>query len=146
MRAVQSTDEMITASAFHFGGVYVWARVRDLAAGDARHLLVSRDEKETTVVTAPENVAALEALEVNPDRWLLLSIDCASPFYCVGFIARISARLSAAGIDILVLSTFSRDLFFVKEDEGERAAAVLRELGMREDPSPRSAHDSRARY
>jgi hypothetical protein len=132
MRAVNSIDDYIASSSFHFGGVYVWARVRDV--DDAKHhLLIARDEKETTVVTAPEHLASLDVLETNRDRWLLLSIDCASPFYCVGFIANISARLSDAGMDILVISTFSRDLFFVKEEEGERAAEMLQKMGMKKD-------------
>ena len=91
--------------------------------------MVTRDEKEITVVTAPENLTALDVIEANADRWLLITIDCANPFYCVGFIAKIAARLSAAGIDILVVSTFSRDCVFVKESDGPRAAEVLREMG-----------------
>jgi len=129
MRDVKSIDDVIAASTFHFGGVYVWARVADVTS-DAKHLLIARDEKETTVVTSPENAASLDAIETNRDRWLLLSIDCANPFYCVGFISKISERLGAAGLDILVISTFSRDLFFVKEEEGPRAGEVLRALGM----------------
>jgi hypothetical protein len=94
--------------------------------------MIVRDEKETTVVTSPENLASLDVLDVNRDRWVLLAIDCANPFYCVGFIAKVAARLSAAGIDILAVSTFSRDLFFVKEEDGARAAGVLREIGFAE--------------
>ena len=129
MRAVNSIDDVIASSSFHFGGVYIWARVRDVD-NTKHHLLVARDEKETTVVTAPEHLASLDVIETNRDRWLLLSIDCASPFYCVGFIANIATRLSDAGMDILVISTFSRDLFFVKEEEGSRAAELLRDMGM----------------
>jgi len=131
MRAVNSIDDVLTASTFHFGGVYVWARVREVR-DHGRHLLIARDEKEITVVTVPEHLASLDVLETNRDRWLLLAIDCAIPFYCVGFISAISARLGAAGLDILVISTFSRDLFFVKEEEGEKAAAVLRAIGIRD--------------
>ena len=91
--------------------------------------MVTRDEKEITVVTKEENLADIDAVAVNPDRWLLLSIDCANPFYCVGFLAKISAGLSGAGMDILVISTFSCDWVFVKEEDGPRAAAVLRSMG-----------------
>ena len=128
MRRVKSTDDVIAASSFHLGGVYVWAQVRDVR-DDGNHLLIARDEKEITVVTAPEHLASLDIIETNRDRWLLLSIDCANPFYCVGFISKVAERLSAAGIDILTVSTFSRDLFFVKEEEGQRAAAILRDMG-----------------
>ena len=93
--------------------------------------MVTRDEREITVVTKEENLEDLEIVEVNADRWLLLAIDCANPFYCVGFIARMSATLSGAGMDILVVSTFSCDWVFVKEEDGARAADLLRAAGFR---------------
>ncbi|HKR62688.1 MAG TPA: ACT domain-containing protein [Thermoanaerobaculia bacterium] len=125
----ETTEHVIAASTFHFGGTYRWASVR--AIGDpAKHLMISRDEKETTVVT--DDLSDLDVIEVNPDRWTLVSIDCSQPFYCVGFIARISGTLSAAGIDLLVLSTFTRDWVFVKEGDAPRAADVLRAAGFSE--------------
>lgn len=106
--------------------MYSWTSARAIRNAE-KHLLIARDEKETTVVT--QHLEDVDDIEVNPDRWLLLSIDCAHPFYCVGFIAAISAPLRDAGIDILVVSTFSRDWVFVKESEGPRAAEVLRAAG-----------------
>lgn len=117
---------MIAASTFHFAGTYRWARVSAIRHPE-KHLMISRDEKETTVVTA--HLEDLDVLELNPDRWTLISIDCSQPFYCVGFIARISSMISAAGLDLLVLSTFTRDWVFVKETEAGRAAEVLRAAG-----------------
>lgn len=97
--------------------------------------MIARDEKETTVVTTPESLHDVDVIELNRDRWLLLSIDCAHPFYCVGFIAKLSSKLSDAELDILVVSTFSRDWVFVKEEDGERAAKVLIEAGFRRSES-----------
>jgi hypothetical protein len=123
-----STEDVIHHSTFRFAGTYVWARAA--AVRDAeQHLMIARDERETTVVTTPELLGSLDVLELNPDRWLLLSIDCAHPFYCVGFIARLSSALSDAGLDILVVSTFTRDWVFVKENEAARAADVLVSAG-----------------
>lgn len=93
--------------------------------------MVTRDAMEITVVTREENLGDLDVIAVNADRWLLLAIDCANPFYCVGFIAKISAALSGAGFDILVVSTFSCDWVFVKEDDGPSAADLLRAMGFR---------------
>ncbi|MEO8380962.1 MAG: ACT domain-containing protein [Acidobacteriota bacterium] len=121
-------EDIVAHSSFHFAGTYVWASARTVRHPE-KHLMVTRDEKEITVVTAPEHLGDVDVIELNPDRWLLLSIDCAHPFYCVGFIARISDPLSAAGIDILVVSTFTRDWVFVKEEDAVRAAQVLTAAG-----------------
>ena len=60
---------------------------------------------------------------------MLLSIDCANPFYCAGFIASISAPFRDAGVDILVVSTFTRDWVFVKESEAGLAQEILLAAG-----------------
>ena len=126
-----STEDIINRSTFRRAGTFRYASVR--GAGDvSKHLMITRDEKELTVVTAEENLRELDVIEVNKDRWLLLTIDCANPFYCVGFLAKISTALSGAGIDILVVSTFSRDWVMVKEEDGDRAAELLREAGFTE--------------
>jgi hypothetical protein len=128
---MSSLEDIVAHSSFSFAGTYAWA-----SAGAVRHpekhLVVTRDEMETTVVTLPENLGDVDVVELNPDRWLLLAVDCANPFYCAGFIARMSVPLSAAGIDILVVSTFTRDWVFVKEEEGGRAAALLVGAGFRQ--------------
>lgn len=125
-----STEAVLRASRVRrVPGHFVVARCG--AVGESvRHLMVSRDELETTVITRPEGLAACEVLELNPDRWTLLAIDCAHPFYCVGFLARLTAALAAAGIDVLALSSFSRDQLLVKEAEAERALAALLTAGL----------------
>lgn len=119
---------MISHSTFRFAGTFLWASARAVRNAE-RHLLIARDEKETTVVTTPELLGDVDVIETNSDRWLLLSIDCAHPFYCVGFIAKLASALSDAGLDILFVSTFTRDWVFVKEADGERAAEVLESAG-----------------
>ena len=127
----RALSDIIAHSKFHFAGSYVFCSA-SAVRNPEKHLMVARDEKEITVVTTEENLADIDVVERNRDRWLLLSIDCDSPFYCVGFIARISAPLSEAGLDILVVSTFTRDWVFVKEEDGARAADVLRGAGFEE--------------
>jgi hypothetical protein len=124
----ESTQQVIADSTFRFAGTYLFASVRAIAHPEL-HLMITRDGKETTVVTKPEHLDDLDVIDVNRDRWLLLAIDCANPFYCVGFLAKISSALSGADLDILVVSTFSCDWIFVKEEDGPRAADLLRNLG-----------------
>jgi hypothetical protein len=123
-----STEDVIARSTFRFDGVYLWVSAGEVRRPE-RHLMVTRDATETTVVTLEEELVHVEVRSRNPDRWLLLVIDCANPFYCVGFLAKIASALSGAGIDLLATSTFTRDWIFVKEAEGERAGEVLRGLG-----------------
>ena len=127
-----STLEVLRQSAFRIElEPYAWVRAGRLD-GPERHLVVIRDERETTVVTLERNLGDVEVLERNPDLWALLSIDCANPFYCVGFFAAITTSFAARGIDILALTTFTRDYFFVKQSERELARQVLLEVGIEE--------------
>lgn len=125
---------MIADSTFRFAGTYRFVSARGVADPE-KHLMITRDTYEMTVVTKEEHLGDVDILDLNADRWLLLAIDCASPFYCVGFIAKISAVLSGGGMDILVVSTFSCDWVFVKEDDGPRASALLLAEGFRESPA-----------
>jgi hypothetical protein len=127
----ESTQQVISDSTFRLAGTYRYASVRSVARPED-HLMVTRDETEITVVTREEHLAGLDVIAVNPDRWQLLAIDCANPFYCVGFIAKISSAFTGAGLDILFISTFSRDLLFVKEEDGPRGAGLLRAMGFQE--------------
>lgn len=124
-------QNIIENSTFRRAGLYVYVRASAVRNPDS-HLMVTRDDRELTVVTTEAQLADVDVIERNQDRWMLLTIDCANPFYCVGFIAKISARLSGAGIDILVVSTFSRDWVLVKEEDADLAAELLREIGFQE--------------
>jgi len=124
----QTTEDVIARSTFLRAGPFVYVRAGAVHHPES-HLLVTHDDRETTVVTTEAQLGDVEVLERNQDRWTLFAIDCANPFYCVGFIAKISARLSGAGLDILVVSTFSRDWVLVKEDDAERAEELLVAMG-----------------
>lgn len=129
MSIPESTQQVLADSSFRLAGVYVYVRAGEVRQPE-RHLMVTRDDRETTVVTEVDNLRHVDVLERNADRWQLLTVDCANPFYCVGFLAKICGVLSAAGIDILAVSTFSRDWILVKAEEGERAAALLEGIGL----------------
>lgn len=100
-----------------------------------RHLLICRDDKETTVVTTASGLDDLVIRSQNQDKWRLIIIECAHPFYCVGFLQSISTAMTGAGLDILLVSTFSRDLVFVKQGQELRAAQVLQQAGFVAEPA-----------
>ena len=127
----ESTTDVIARSTFRRAGTYLYIRASAVREPHL-HLMITHDDREVTVVTSDDLLEHVDVLEINPDRWLLITIDCANPFYCVGFLAKISAVLSNGGMDILVVSTFSRDWVLVKASEGERAAELLRGIGFQE--------------
>jgi len=91
--------------------------------------MVFRDERETTVVTREEHLGDVDVIERNRDLWQLINLEPPTPFYCVGFLAKVSALLAGEGIDILVVSTFSRDCVLVKVEDGAKAIALLEGAG-----------------
>lgn len=110
---------------------WVWVRANRVERPEL-HLIVIRDDRETTVVTREASLRHVEVAERNKDDWHLLSIDCANPFYCVGFLSAITTPMAQAGIDVLALSTFTRDYVFVKRADIDRARATLLATGMKE--------------
>lgn len=96
------------------------------------HRLICRDEKEITVITTEAGLTDLDIIDRNKEQWCLFVINCASPFYCVGFLTAISTAMTNAGLDILLMSTFSRDLVFVAQQHSAQAAGLLQQLGFRQ--------------
>ena len=127
-----ATLQVLRDSVFFVDPVpYVWLRASSVREPE-RHLIVIRDDRETTVVTQKANLDCLVVEERNPDDWHLLSIDCANPFYCVGFLGAITGAMAQAGVDVLALSTYTRDYVFAKREDLDRARAALRAFGMAE--------------
>jgi hypothetical protein len=122
-------DILIRSTFACLPGSYIYAKAASLPNTDG-HFLVAQDADEITVVTRSERVAELDLIEVNRDNYALIALNVAVPFYSVGFLATISNALAAAGLDILIVSTYSRDYLLVRVDTVEIAAAVLTELGL----------------
>lgn len=117
---------------------FVYVSARSVRTPELHHMVI-RDELEITVVTTPAHLADVEVVERNPDRWVQLTIDCANPFYCVGFLAAVTSVFAAHGIDVLVASAFTRDLILVKEGDAAAARQVLLEVGFQEHAA--ATHD-----
>jgi len=112
-------------------GRYVYAKVAAVSADDS-HFLISRDADEITVVTTEDRLGSLQLIERNKDLYKLIALNVSVPFYSVGFIATVCDALASAGLNVLVVSTFSRDYIMVRVDLIERATAILLSLGFEE--------------
>lgn len=125
----ESTRQVIRDSDFYLENDIFYFVEAEAVGNPELHRLICRDEKEITVVTTQGGLADLVIRAKNQDQWRLLVINCANPFYCVGFLQSIASAMTAAGLDILLVSTFSRDYVFVKNQQTDQAVAVLLDIG-----------------
>lgn len=124
-------DEIAQSNFEVQAGNYIYAKVSSVASDDS-HFLISRDADEITVVTTEDRLDSLQLLDRNKDLYRLIALNVSVPFYSVGFIATVCDALASAGLNVLVVSTFSRDYIMVKADFIERATAILLSLGFEE--------------
>ena len=109
-------------------GIYVYTKVKEVRSPE-KHLIVTRDADEITVVTELSNLSSLGDYERNPDNWLLLNIKCGNPFYCEGFLAAIASVFASKGIDITLTSTYTNDYVMVQEQNIEQSIHLLTSIG-----------------
>ncbi|MDD5041534.1 MAG: ACT domain-containing protein [Candidatus Peribacteraceae bacterium] len=126
---VSELEGIIRQSTFSVvDGAYIYAKVAAFPAnGD--HFLVTKDSDEITVVTRAEYVSALSLIERNKDEYALVALNVSIPFYSVGFIAAVSAAIADKGMNILVVSTYSKDYILVMHDKLQEAIQVLINMG-----------------
>lgn len=92
------------------------------------HFLVAQDADEVTVVTEEANLGEADFAEAV--TWFrLIEVRVSQPFLAQGFIARITKAVADQGLNVLVVSTFSKDYFLVREESAETAIDALRDLG-----------------
>ncbi len=125
----ESTRQVIRDSDFYLEPEVFYFVDAESVGKPNLHRLICRDDKEITVVTTQSGLADLVIKAQNNEQWRLLVINCANPFYCVGFLKSIAGAMTTAGLDILLVSTFSRDYVFVKNQQTEQAVAVLLDIG-----------------
>lgn len=124
-----STQQVISGSDFYIEpDIFYYIAALDVKTPEL-HRLICRDDKEITVVTTEAGLTDLTIQSQNQEQWRLLVINCANPFYCVGFLQSISNAMTAAGLDILLISTFSRDYVFVAQQHLAQAVVILQNIG-----------------
>ena len=93
----------------------------------ADHFLIAQDGDETTVVTEERHLSSI-MVEEEVKWFRLVEIRVSQPFLAKGFIAAVTRALADHGLNVLVVSTFSKDYFLIREEAADEAAAALREL------------------
>ena len=112
-------------------GCFVYVKVAEVPVAGS-YFMVTHDADEITVVTREENLGTLKVIERNKDRYCLIALHVSIPFYSVGFLAAVSEAIACEGMNILIVSTYSKDYILVRYDYMEKAKAVLLKLGFKE--------------
>ena len=77
-------------------------------------------------------VAAKHGIDSEETKWFkLFEVRPHTPFLAVGFIATITKSIADKGINVLVVSTYSKDYLLIKEEKSNYAIEALRELGFK---------------
>jgi hypothetical protein len=107
-------------------GRYAYLKAKGKQPGD--HFLVAQDNDEVTIVTEEGN---LEGVKYDSaEKWFkLIEIQVSAPFVATGFLATITGAIAAKNLNLLVVSTFSKDYILVREEEHQIALQALSEAG-----------------
>lgn len=109
-------------------GKYAYLKTNKQVLGD--HFLIARDADEITIVTEEKNVSSIDFSEET--KWFkLFEIRPNVPFLTVGFIATITKSIADKGLNVLVVSTYSKDYILVKDEKSNQAIDALKELGFK---------------
>ncbi|MCR4334910.1 MAG: ACT domain-containing protein [archaeon] len=92
------------------------------------YFLATKDNDEITFIVEEKNIEKFDFQKIN--KWFkLIEFKITKPFLCVGFLAAVSKTISEKGMNILIVSTFSKDYILIKEEELEKAREALKETG-----------------
>ena len=128
----QNARETIAQSSFRIEpGIYVYTKVKSIPPG--RHFFVSQDGDEITVVTEQMRLAEFDFIERNKDDYSLIALNVSVPFYSVGFLATVCEEFAKHGMNVLIVSTYSRDYVLVRADLTTTAKDILLQLGFKQD-------------
>jgi len=127
----QKLQEIIRNSSFVVEeGRFVYAKVKSVSYID-NHFMIAKDSDEITVITKEENLNKLDLIEKNKDFYRLIALNVLVPFYSVGFLATVSGAIAKEGLNVLIVSTYSKDYIMVKEDCLEKVRLVLLSLSFK---------------
>lgn len=111
-------------------GVYVYGKLARLPAD--KHFLIAQDSDEITIITTVEKLESLDFIERNKEDYSLIALEVSLPFYATGFLAAVSQAIALREMNILIVSTYSKDYILVKQSKMDEAKAALLELGFKE--------------
>lgn len=112
-------------------GSFVYAKISTIPDA-SEHFMVTKDADEITVITREKNLSKLDIIERNKDFYKLIALNVSIPFYSVGFLAAVSGAIAENDMNILIVSTYSKDYIMIKDEKIDEARLVLLNLGFKE--------------
>jgi len=109
-------------------GRYAYLKSKEKGLND--HFLISQDKDEITIVTEEGNLHSLRYEEEV--KWFkLFEFKVSMPFLAPGFLAKITETVADKGLNILIVSTFSKDYALIKEENFKTAMEALETVGFK---------------
>ena len=97
------------------------------------HFLVTHEAEEVTVITTEKQRSLLQSDILQEQAWFqLIEFKMSTPFETPGFLAAIASKLASCNLNILLVSTFSKDWLLLKEEDLEAGISSLSELGFQQ--------------
>ena len=97
------------------------------------HFLVTHESEEVSVITTEEKLDMLTSQILKQQHWFrLLEFRMSTPFETPGFLAAIASKLAGRQLNILLVSTFSKDWLLLREEDLEAGLNSLHELGFQQ--------------
>ena len=97
------------------------------------HFLVTHEAEEVSVITTEDKLHILTSQILKQRRWFcLLEFKMSTPFETPGFLAAIASKLASRQLNILLVSTFSKDWLLLREEDLETGLNSLHELGFQQ--------------
>lgn len=95
---------------------------------EGNYFLIAQDNDEVTVVAEEKDAVRLKS--ENSVKWFrLIEFRVAKPFESTGFLAKITQTITNRKMNLLIVSTFSKDYVFVREEKVNEAVAALKKAG-----------------
>lgn len=123
----QNLNEIIkTSEVIIHEGRYAYLKAKEKPKGE--HFMISQDKDEITVITEEKRISEIE----NDDsvKWFkLIEIKVSAPFIAKGFLAKVTKTIADKDLNVLMVSTFSKDYALVREETSKIAINALKEAG-----------------
>ena len=107
-------------------GRYAYLKCQTVPPG--HHFMITQDPDEVTVLSKEIDIPDTPHIEAT-QWWKLLEIQVSMPFIATGFLAKVTSTVATKDLNILIVSTYSKDYALVREDNIAIATQALQDIG-----------------